>query len=117
MKEEMLVDGQDEPVTSMPMGQRDSTGTLTTTITPPVPPPHGHGDGDGGVAGVSYYIPQPPITTTSSADGSSNLSTTTGGLTNTNRPFLPLVRQLSIGKEVSAEDIDADDPIMNAPSC
>ena len=116
MKEEMLVDGQDEPVTSMPMGQRDSTGTPTTTITPPVPPPHGHGDGDGGGAGVSYYIPQPPITTTPSADGS-NLSTTTSGPTNTNRPFLPLVRQLSIGKEVSAEDIDADDPIMNAPSC
>jgi len=87
------------------MGQRGGTGTPTTT-----------GDGDGGGAGVSYYIPQPPITTTSSANGI-NLSTTTGGPTNTNRPFLPLVRQLSIGKEVSAEDIDADDPIMNAPSC
>jgi len=101
MKEEMLADGQDEPVTSMPVGKR--------------------GDQTVGLYDVS--------STGTGSGGESSGTGSTGGITNMpsstqpNSPTSAKTKATSTLKRAgtSVQEIDAnyanDDPIMNAPSC
>lgn len=91
MKEEMLKDGQDEPVTSMPMGPMDSHHPHTGDI----------------AAATTFDSNAPP------PDGGSSSSGIGGGDDN---QALTAAEEAAAVRAINSE-YSPSDPIMNAPSC
>jgi broad specificity phosphatase PhoE len=104
MKEEMLVDGQDEPITSMPMAKRG-------LMAPGLFDVNGGGANNNNNDGANNNDDG----ANNNNDANNNNGANNGYVSPNAIPSLTLKRGTSV-QEIDAE-YSKDDPIMNAPSC